>query len=162
MQLRNLISDPFDRGAPGCRMAGYKMLQTRKKDLAPISCGLTINTLAILLRIAPAIEGININKQAQAILLRFRIIHLIAGVADTRDRINIILVGGKMHQPKRKQRIAVFPEITKQLLIVFPRHAHIHIVIPGNKALMADRTEKSPEKQEIAQSLILTYFFKLF
>lgn len=101
-------------------MTWHKMFQARKKDLAPISRGLTVNALAILLRIALAIERINIDKQAKAILLCFRTIHLIAGITDARDRINILLVSGKMHPLERLQCLVVITGKTQQLLVVFP------------------------------------------
>ena len=45
-------------------------------------------------------------------------------------------------------------------LIVRPRHAHINIIIPGNKALMAHRTEQRARIEVKPQPMPLAVFRK--
>ena len=46
----------------------------------------------------------------------------------------------------------------KEFFIIFSRHSHINIIVPGNKSLMTHRSEQRSERHEIAQMIFFTDF----
>ena len=69
---------------------------------------------------------------------------------------------------RRNKAIRIFQFIPAQLqkaVVIFPRHPYINIVIPGNKAFVAYRTQKSPADGIIPELIFFTNrleFFKQF
>ena len=108
-----------------------------------------------LLIVSEPVVGIDVNEHAHS--ERLLIFHpdLGAVVADPRDHIRVLRTG----LPVEDLEVRVLPDMSVQILhqsvVVGPRHHDIHVVVPGDKSLVAHRADQRPVHEKIAQAQFL-------
>ena len=57
--------------------------------------------------------------------------------------------------------VRLFVPDTAELFIVVPQHEHVHVVVPGDEALVAHGAQAGAAGQHEAQPVLLTEFLKI-